>query len=156
MIFGEFNMNIKKLICAVLVAIIAFSLTGCNQKWIDFKGDEIESLSFELIYLNGTRKLDNEVINPKVIADIYKVLEGISFNKKMPKKDIFDNSVIVYKEPAIHHSLSITLKNGRTKLLYIDSKTKYCYKPGEYRIYSDSGVQLLTIMERYFLVQEQN
>jgi|GEM_PF-3491116 len=150
-------MKLKKLICIVLALAILFSLAGCNRKWANFKKDEIESLSFELEYPNGVTKSDSDITDPKVISDTYQVLQKIKFNKKLPKIDnIWDNIEIVYEEPTIHHTLSIKLKDGGHKFLYIDSKTNYCYSPGEYRIYSDSGEQVLVVMVKYFQNKEES
>ncbi len=144
-------MKSKRLLCAVVLLMALALLSGCNAKWANFKKEEIKSLSFTLSYSNGVIKEESEVTDTQVIDNIYQVVKDIKFDQKLPKKDIWTGQENTYQAPSIYHTLAITLKDGSVKYLYIDSAEGHkCYKPNQYNIYSNSGVQLLNIITKYF------
>lgn len=142
-------MKSKCLLCTIALLMVLILLSSCNTKWANFKREDIESVSFTLSYRNGVTR-EERVTDTQVIDKVYQVVKDIKFDQKLPKKDIWTGQDRTYQAPDIYHTLTITLKDESVRLLYIDSETKYCYKPSQYAVYSDSGAQLLIIMEKYF------
>lgn len=152
---GE-EMRNKKIFGIIVILLIASLLIGCTKQGVSFNKQDIVSLHFRLSYPNAITKEANDIVDTQIIDAIYQELKIIKFDKKLPKRDFWSNKENKYTEPAYYHTLGVKLANDKGYyLLYIAMDGK-CYRPGEYRIYSEAGGPLHIIMSKYLNNQQES